>query len=158
MNSDYSDDELYALAVRSRGSVLHSYAAKAVTEHFRSMHYKSSILVCDCVVLCLLLNDDITYSSVNRILTSMRRKNKSLYTTVYNAFIPISESFNEYAKTILNDEYEKIQELNLRTVNYIVYVISQDVKIQYKLDKREVYLRAYNYTELLYETHKESKK
>ena len=143
MKNIIPDETLQKLAKASIESSFRTYVALTVARHFRSVHYLSSNLICDCVVLNVLLNTDVTPTSADEIITSIRRHNKSLYTTVDNAFFPISDKFEEYAKNILGNEYEKVKSLGMRKTNYIVYVLSLDVKRNTLLDPNEINYLAY---------------
>lgn len=132
----------------SRGSLFRTAVAQKIAEHFKSAHYLSSKLICDCVILNILLNDNITPTSADEIITTLRRENKSLYTTVNSAFMPVEDSFNEYAKTVLNEQYDEIREMNLRNANYMVYVFSVDMS-RTNVNRDEIIFRAYTYEELI---------
>ncbi|MBD5131708.1 MAG: hypothetical protein HDT28_03830 [Clostridiales bacterium] len=142
------EEAIFRLADASRKSLFRSAVAQTVSKNFRSIHYLSSKLICDCVTLNLVLNDEITPKSADEIITCIRRRNISMYTTIDSAFFPIEDKFNEYAKSVLGDNYDEIRALDLRITNYIVYVISLDVKNNNNLDSKEVYLHAYSYEEL----------
>lgn len=149
MRKNIQDDTLFRLAEASVSSSFRMHVAAIVTKRFKSMHYMSSLLICDCVVLNILLNDQITPTSADEIITAFKRKNKSFYTTVESAYYPIENKFELYASELLNDEYEAIKTLGLRPVNYIVYVISAEVCKMPDLYPQEVYSLAYTYDELL---------
>lgn len=145
MKTVISEDDISRLIAASHQSTFRTYAECAVIEHFRSIHYLSSTLVCDAVVLNLALNSDITPHSADRIITVLRRRKKSLYTTVESAYFPIEDRFEEYARSVLGDDYNEIKKLDMRITNYIVYVISLDLKKNCPADSREVCLLAYSY-------------
>lgn len=149
MKTVISDETLFKLADASVKSSFRTVVAMAVSRHFRSMHYLSSKLICDCVVLNVLLNNEITPDSADEIITCFHRRNKSFYTTVESAFFSIEDTFDEYATTVLADNFDKSLKLNMRTTNYIVYVISKDIKEHCKCDPSEVYHSAYSYAEIL---------
>lgn len=149
MNTVFSEELILKLATALRKSYLHAHAAKTVTERFRSMHYLSSTLICDCIVLNLAMNDNVTPVSANEIITCVRRKNKSLYTTVDSAYFPIKDNFEEYAKTVLGEEYNNIKKLDMRNTNYLVYVMSVDIKNRIDIDRTKVFYGALSYDELL---------
>ena len=147
MKTLFSEEDISRLIAASKKSVFRTYVEAAVTEHFRSMHYLSSMLICDCVVLNLVINDNITPRSADKIITCIRRDHRSLYTTVDSAFTPIENSFDEYARRILGNDYADIEKLYMRKTNYIVYVISRDVKENCNADSNEIYLSDYSYKE-----------
>lgn len=148
MRTKIDEDTIFILAEASATSGCRAQIANAVSKHFRSMHYLSSKLICDCVTLNLLLNDKITPTSADEIITCIRRRNKSFYTTVDSAYFPIEDRFEEYAKSILGEKYGDIKALNMRTTNYIIYVISIDMFDNYDLYPQEIYYLAYSYQEL----------
>lgn len=148
MKTIIDEDTIFRLAEASVKSSCRAQIASAVSKHFRSVHYLSSKLICDCVALNILLNDTITPYSADEIITCIRRRNKSFYTTVDSAYFPIEDRFNEYAENVLGDEFNKIKALSLRTTNYIVYVLSTDMVNNYDLDPQEIYHLAYSYIEL----------
>ena len=146
MKTVIPEETLFKLAEASLNSAFRAQVAFIVTKRFRSMHYMSSILVCDCVVLNVLLNDNITPTSADEIITCIRRRNKSMYTTIDNAYYPIEDRFDEYAKSLLGEKYEQAKALNMRATNYIVYVLSEEVSRDTSLDPSEVYRLAYDYS------------
>ncbi len=148
MKTIISEKTLLKLADASIKSSFRTHAAVFVSKHFRSMHYLSSKLICDCVILNVLLNDNITPNSANEIITSIRRNNRSFYTTVDNAYFPIESKFEEYAKTVLGENYPEIKALDMRNTNYIVFVISKDLKTNCTVDPNEIYYLAYDYAEI----------
>ncbi|MDE7406761.1 MAG: hypothetical protein K2M89_07815 [Clostridiales bacterium] len=148
MRTRIDEDTIFKLAEASVTSVCRAQVANIVSKQFRSMHYLSSMLICDCVTLNLLLNDKITPISADEIITCIRRRNKSFYTTVDSAYFPIEDRFEEYAKTVLGEKYDNVRALNMRTTNYIIYVISVDLSDNYELYPQEIYSLAYSYEEL----------
>lgn len=131
------------------GSELYAQAAYIVAAHFRSMHYMSSRLICACTVANLILNDDISPRSADRIVTCARRDNKSLYTTVDNAYKFVETEFCEYAECVLGKaEYSAIKELKLRNANFLVYVLSCDIKRNIKFDKSATLYSAFSYDDI----------
>lgn len=148
MKTIIDEDTIFKLAKASVASGCRAQVANVVSKQFRSMHYLSSMLICDCITLNLLLNDKITPTSANEIITCIRRRNKSFYTTVDSAYFPIEDRFEEYAKNILGEEYDAVKALNMRTTNYIIYVISTDLSNNYELYPQEIYSLAYSYQEL----------
>lgn len=149
MKTVIPEETLFKLAEASLNSAFRAHVAFTITQRFRSMHYMSSALICDCVVLNVLLNDCITPTSADKIITCMRRRNKSMYTTIDSAYFPIENRFDEYAKDLLGEKYEQVKALNLRTTNYIVYVLSEEISRNKTLDPNEVYRLAYDYAELI---------
>ncbi len=148
MKSTFSESELTRFIKASADSSLRMFAAEKVSRYFRSMHYLSSKLICDSIVLNLYFNRDITPNSADDIIRGIRRNTRSFYTTVESAFFPIENKFDEYAKTVLGAEYDKVRAMNMRAANYIVYVISLDISRTKTIDRNEIYLRAYSYKEL----------
>ena len=148
MKTIIDEDTIFKLAEASVTSGCRAQVASVVSKQFRSMHYLSSILICDCVTLNLLLNDKITPTSADEIVMCIRRRNKSFYTTVDSAYFPIEDRFEEYAKNVLGANYNAIKALNMRTANYIIYVISTDLFDNYELYPQEIYYLAYSYQEL----------
>lgn len=148
MRTRIDEDTIFKLAEASVTSSCRARIASAISKQFRSMHYLSSMLICDCVTLNLLLNDKITPTSADEIITCIRRRNKSFYTTVDSAYFPIEDRFEEYAKSILGENYDDIKALDMHTTNYIVYVISSDMFNNYDLHPQEIYYLAYSYQEL----------
>lgn len=148
MRTKIDEGTIFKLAEASVASGCRAQVASVVSKQFRSMHYLSSMLICDCVTLNLLLNDKITPTSANEIITCIRRRNKSFYTTVDSAYFPIEDRFEEYAKSTLGEKYDDVKALNMRTTNYIIYVISVDMSDNYELYPQEIYYLAYSYQEL----------
>ena len=148
MKTAIDEDTIFRLAEGSVKSCCRAQVACAVSQHFRSMHYLSSKLICDCVTLNLLLNDNITPTSADEIITCIRRRNRSLYTTVDSAYFPIEDRFEEYARGILGIKYDNIKALNMRTTNYIIYVLSVDMSENHELNPQEIYYLTYSYDEL----------
>lgn len=148
MRTRINEDTIFKLAEASVPSACRAQVASVVSKKFRSMHYLSSMLICDCVTLNLLLNDKIAPTSADEIITCIRRRNKSFYTTVDSAYFPIEDRFEEYAKNILGENYNDVKALDMRATNYIVYVISVDMSCNYELHPQEIYYLAYSYQEL----------
>lgn len=149
MKTIIDEETIFRLAKASVKSGCRAQIACAVSQHFRSVHYMSSRLICDCVALNLLLNEKITPTSADEIIMCIRRRNKSLYTTVDSAYFPIEDRFEAYAREILGERYDSIKALNMRTINYIVYVISVDMTENFELYPQEIYSLAYSFEELV---------
>lgn len=149
MNTVISESEIKRLIKAAQNTVAYSVVAECVSKRFRSVHYISSRSVCDCIIANLILNDEITPSSADEIIMCVRRTRRSLYTTVDSAFFPVKDSFEEYAKTVLNDNYKTVSALCMRATNYIVYVISLDISRRRAIDKDEILLKAYGYGEII---------
>ncbi len=148
MRTRIDEDTIFKLAEASVTSMCRAQVANVVSKQFRSMHYLSSMLICDCITLNLLLNDKITPTAADEIITCVRRRNKSFYTTVDSAYFPIEDRFEEYARSVLGEKYDDVKALNMRTTNYIIYVISVDLSDNYELYPQEIYYLAYSYQEL----------
>lgn len=149
MKSTVTDDDIRKIIQGSVGTAFRTAAEAAVGMHFRSVHYKSSKLLRDGVVANLVLNDPITPYSADGILMYLHRENRAFYSSVDNSYFPIEDRFIEYAKSVLGDEYENIRALDLRTTNFIVYVLSLDLSRRKNLHRDEILLKAYSYDELL---------
>lgn len=145
MNDNFTEDLLFRLTNSCKSSALYAYVAEAVTKHFKSMHYLSSTLICDCVLANLAFNEQITPQSADEIITCFRRKHKSLYTTVAEVYKYIADDFDDYAQSILCADYNSVRAINMPTANYIVYVISVDIKSNRKFDRREPFINAFGY-------------
>ena len=148
MKTVIDEDTIFKLAKASVTSACRAQIAAVVSQQFRSVHYLSSKLICDCVALNLLLNTDITPTSADEIIMCIRRRNKSFYTTVDSAFFPIENRFEQYARDILGDRYDGTKALNMRNTNYIIYVLSVDLSENYDLQPQEIYYLAYTMEEL----------
>lgn len=148
MKTLIDENTIFKLAEASIKSACRAQVASVVSRQFRSIQYLSSKLICDCVTLNLLLNDKITPYSANEIITCIRRRNRSFYTTVDSAYFPIEDRFEEYAKAVLAERYDDIKALDMRTANYIVYVLSVDLFNNHNIYPEEIYYLAYSYQEL----------
>lgn len=148
MRTIIDEETIFKLAKASLKSGCRAFVEGVVSQHFKSVHYMSSNLICDCVLLNLLLNDNITPRSADEIITCIRRRNRSFYTTVDSAYFPIEDRFEEYAKLVLGAKYDEIKSLDMRNTNYIVYVLSTDLFNNYDIYPQEVYHLAYSYDEL----------
>ena len=146
MKNTVPDEVLQKIALAARSSTLYAYVADTVSRRFRSVHNMSSVLVSDCVLLNLVLNKDITPTSADKIITSVRRTSRSLYTTVDSAYFPIEDRFTEYAEQILGSDYEKYKDM--RTTNFIVFVMSLDISRTHKINRNEVLTLALDFDEL----------
>ena len=149
MKNVVSEDDMNRIIDASFDTMLRTLVAEAVGIRFKSVHYLSSRRIVDAVVLNLALNDKITPSSADEIITTLRRSDKSLYSTVESAFLPIKDKFDMYAQTVLGDNYIEIEKMYMRAINYIVYVISLDLSRDKRINGREVITRAYTYAELI---------
>lgn len=147
MKNKVSEADMNKLINSSIGSKLRLQIAQCIAEHFKSAHYLSSRLICDCVMLNLVLNDKITATSADEIITTVHRNNKSFYTTVESAYFPIECAFTEYAKEVLGSEYDDTINQSMRPTNFIVYVFSLDL-LRKNLNYKELILRAYSYREI----------
>ncbi|MCH5351174.1 MAG: hypothetical protein J1F39_04315 [Clostridiales bacterium] len=149
MKNRVSETDMNRILDASYDTVLRTLAAETVGIRFKSVHYLSSKRVVDAVVLNIVLNDTITPSSADEIIRTLRRNEKSLYTTVESAYLSVIDKFDLYAQSVLEEKFEDIKKLNIRPVNYIVYVISSDLKRDKRVNGREVINRAYTYAEIL---------
>ena len=149
MKNVVSEDDMNRIIDASFDTMLRTLVAEAVGIRFKSVHYLSSRRIVDAVVLNLALNDKIIPSSADEIITTLRRSDKSLYSTVESAFLPIKDKFDMYAQTVLGDNYIEIEKMYMRAINYIVYVISLDLSRDKRINGREVITRAYTYAELI---------
>ncbi len=148
MKTVIPEETVLRLAKASVNTCFRTKVAAAVTARFKSMHYMSSKLICDCTVLNILLNDKVTTTSADEIITCIRRSNRSLYTTVESAFFPIRDKFEMYARSVLGQRYERVSKSDMRITNYIVYVLSADLTSKFEFDKDEIYYNAYTYGEI----------
>ncbi len=148
MNTVISQSDMEMLVKGSKNSVFRTVVADAVSRNFRSMHLLASELICDAVVLNLVLNDTVTPHSADEIVVCLKREHKSFYTTVDSAYRSVDCRFEEYAKTILGENYDIDRAECVRTVNFIVYVLSKDLSRE-KLNRDEVYIRAYPRADIL---------
>lgn len=146
MKTIVPDNILHKIAIAARSSTLYACVADTVSRRFRSVHNMSSVLVCDCILLNIVLNKKITPTSADGIITSVRRENKSLYTTVDSAYFPIEDRFIAYAKDILGEEYEKCKDM--RITNFLVYVMSLEIEKTHEINRKEALLLALDYDEL----------
>ncbi len=146
MKSPITYEEMQKLLDASVGSIMRNIADEYISKHYYSCRYKSSRMLCDCIVLNLLLFDEITTESTQSIITMYARHDKTIYTSVKTAFSAIKRDFIEYAKTVvaLTGEIEYMPPANL-----IVYVISRDMSAnERRLNRDEIYKRAYSFGEL----------
>lgn len=148
MSIELPDNAIVKLATNSSRSLMYAQVAYAVAVHFRSVHYIASKLICGALIANLLLNDEILPHSADKIITCMRRENKSLYTTVDNCYFAVEERFDSYAREVLASDYDNIKALDLRNTNYIVYVLSLDLKRNLEFEKSEVFYSAFTYDEI----------
>lgn len=148
MNTAIPEKDIMKIIEASENSTLRTIVNGVICRNFRSTHYVASKLICDGVVADLMLNDEITPHSADEIVLCIARKHRSFYVTVENAYSSVSERFLEYAKTVLGDDYDDVCDLKLRTANFVIYVISLDLSRK-RLNRDEVYLRAYDYSELM---------
>ncbi|MCH5162593.1 MAG: hypothetical protein J1G38_03790 [Clostridiales bacterium] len=148
MNYRISPDILARLVAGSEGSIFRLHVERAVGILFKSTRYLTSQRLVDCIVLNLLLNTDITPGSEREILTFIQSKSRSFYPSVEREFSFIKDKFMEYAKTVV-ENIDDIVALDMRVANFIVYIMSKDISQTTKLIPDEVYLRAFDYSELL---------
>ena len=57
----------------------------------------------------------------------------------------IADDFDDYAQSVLCADYNSVRAINMPTANYIVYVISVDIKSNRKFDRREPFISAFGY-------------
>lgn len=149
MQNTVSESDMRKILDASYNTVLRTLVAEAVGIRFKSVHYMSSRRITDAVVLNLVLNDKITPSSADEIIATLRRAERSLHTTVDSAYSAVQDKFEEYAKTVLGDEYGKTLSLGMRSAHFIVYVISTDLKRDTRINGHEVITKAYSYAEMM---------
>lgn len=143
-----TDTDIFKMIDAAPQTSLWTLAAELVSKHFRSMQYLASRIICNAVTLDLVLNKSITPHSSDEIITCMRRRTRSLYTTVNAVFFPNEDKFEEYAQSVLGNKYDEIKALGLRTTNYIVHVISTDITNNYSFSAQEVLLKTYSYDDI----------
>lgn len=131
----------------TEGSLFRLHVETSVGLFFKSTRYLTSRRLVDGIVLNLLLNDDITPNSGDEVLTFVQSKTRSFYLSVEHEYMLIKEKFLEYAATVV-DNLNDILDLNMRAVNFIVYILSKDISQKVSLDRDEIYLRAFSYREL----------
>lgn len=148
MKIDLPDEAVVKLATESIRSIVYARVAHTVAKRFRSAHYLSSKIVCGCTLANLVLNDDIEPHSADKIITCIRREYRSLYTTVDNGYAAVEDKFDEYAREVLGSDYDGIKSLDLRNTNYIIYVLSLDLKRNLEFDKSEVFYSVFTYDEI----------
>ena len=68
-----SDDMLLRLTEAARKTYFGARVMQVVSRNFKSVHYLSSNLICDCVAMNILLNDGkVTPTSSDKIITAVR--------------------------------------------------------------------------------------
>lgn len=149
MSVKVTDDDINRIIAGSVGTAFRTAAEALVGMRFRSVHYKSSNLICDCIVANSVLNDKITPHSADGILQCLHRANRAFYSSVDNAYFPIEDKFIEYAKSVLGEDYDKVRALDLRTTCFIAYVLSLDFSRRKGLDHEEILRKAYSYDEFV---------
>ncbi len=148
MQNTVSEKDMRKIIDASYNTVLRTLVAETVGIRFKSVHYMSSRRVTDAVVLNLALNAEITPVSADEIIMTLARAERSLYTTIDSAYATVKDKFEEYAKFVLGDDYDRIIGLGMRSANFIVYVISVDLQKDPRINGREVITKAYSYAEI----------
>lgn len=150
MNVLVSLKEADSLIAATYGTALRIVASETVGRRFKSVHYKSSRLICDCVCLNILLNrNGITPDSADKILTYVRKTNKAFYSNTESAYKSIRDEFDMYARGVLQANYAETISLDMRITNFIVYVISLDISRRYEFNFDEIFMKAYSYSNLM---------
>ena len=93
-----SDEDIYNIIDNSENTLFRAIVNNAVMKHFRSEHLLSSKLISDSIVATLAFTEDIEPSSVDKYVTCVYRRTRSMYVTVNSAYIPVEDRFIEYAK------------------------------------------------------------
>lgn len=132
----------------TEGTLFRLHAETTVGLFFKSTRYRTSKRLVDGIVLNMLLNDEITPKSGDEILTYIQSKTRSFYKSVEHDYKSIEDRFLYYAATIV-DNLDEILALNMRPVNFVVYILSKDISKRVKLDRDEVYSRALSYREII---------
>lgn len=148
MQNSVPEKDMRRILDASYSTVLRTLVAETVGIRFKSVHYLSSRRITDAVVLNLALNSEITPDSADEIIMTLARADRSLYTTIDSAYASVKDRFEEYAKSVLGDDYNRVIALGMRTANFIVYVISVDMKKDSRINGREVITKAYTYAEI----------
>ncbi len=151
MSENYTDEDIARIAEASKETVLRTVVYQKVAQNFKSSHYVSSKILCDCIVLNIILNRTVTPSSSDKIITSVKRIHASLFSSINSAYKTVEDKFDVYARCVLADDYNKIISLKLNTVSFLVYVISFDIIKNCKINRGEVLHRAYTYEEFMEE-------
>lgn len=144
---EVTKDDVTRILSASTESGYRTVVSVTVARRFRSMHYTSSKHICDCVVLNLVFNREITPTSADKFISMLRHDQRALYTNINSAYSSISEEFDEYAKEILKERFDEIKSLKMRPANYIVYIISLELKDNPLLNRAELIKKAYTYSE-----------
>ena len=97
--------------------------------------------------------ENIEPSSVDKFVTCVYRRTRSMYVTVNSAYIPVEDRFIEYAKSVLHD-YESVRALGLRPTNFIVYVIAYELSKNSDINRMELFYKTYKFNELRRKTPK----
>lgn len=147
MTLSVPENDIYRIVDNSAGTVFRTVVSNTVMRVFRSEHLLASKLITDSVVATLAFNKNITPSCVDTFIACLRKRTNSFYGTVNSAYIPVEDRFIEYAKSVL-DDYETVRKLDMRTVNFIVYVIAVDVSKNKNINRLELFSSAYSMEEL----------
>ena len=137
----------------SENTLFRAIVNNAVMKRFRSEHLLSSKLISDSIVATLAFTENIEPSSVDKFVTCVYRRTRSMYVTVNSAYIPVEDRFIEYAKSVLHD-YESVRALGLRPTNFIVYVIAYDLSKNSDINRMELFYKTYKFNELRRKTPK----
>lgn len=148
MNYKVSPDVMTRLVDASEGSILRSHVDITVATLFKSTRYLTSGRLVDGIVLTLLLNDEINPDSVDEALAFIQSKTRSFYTSVEREYGFIKDKFLEYAATVV-ENIDDILALDMRTVNFVAFILAKDVMQKCTLNRDEIYMRAFTYSELL---------
>ncbi len=141
-------EDMKAIAEKSVGTVFRDAVSRCVGEHFRSDHYSFTRLITDAVVLNVVLNDEITPHSADKIVSYIRSQNRAFYTAVERAYFSVKDEFEKYAAAVLENASTP-ESSGLRPTLFIVYVISLDIAKNAHPDRQEVFLRAFSYERLI---------
>lgn len=142
-----SDEDIYKIIDNSENTLFRTVVNNAVMKHFRSEHLLSSKLIADSIVATLAFTENVEPTSVDKFVTCVYRRTRSMYVTVNSAYIPVEDRFIEYAKSVLPD-YEAVYALDMRPTNFIVYVIAYDLSKNSNINRMELFYKTYKFSEL----------
>lgn len=147
MNYTISPEIMSRLIDASQGTLFRLQIENDVGRRFKSTRYVTIKRLVDGIVLNLLLNDKITPTSANEALSCVQSHSRSFYLSVEHEYSLIKDKFLKYAADVV-DNLDEILALDLRTVNFVVYVLTLDISKRYKFNREEVFMRAFSYEEL----------
>ncbi len=149
MSMDFTEENIKMLLTAAPKSVFGRIAAEKIGVRFRSMHYKSSKLVFNGVILTLTLFKEQSIEATDKVVAYLHRSASGIYVNISSAYLGVKQDFDEYARTVIGSECDLLSRDAMRHAKYVIYVLACDLKNDFDTNKDELFRRAFSYSDYL---------